>query len=305
MSFNVSTITDYVAANERQLVAKAILKGKTAGLVDFMSVVGESYINLLDATATLQDGTACGFNAAGSTAITRRKLVTAPIKLNETLCDKDLRSTFANWGVQFGIGKTTLPFEEVIIGNKLASVNKQVETLSWQAKIGTGSTAADKFDGFIALLSGDTSKIDATNTGLTLLLKPIEAISLIVKNIPADIIDRDDLVVFVGYDVFRAYVEAVNASNNYHVFLQQDANLTVTIPGTMIKLIGVNGLTGQNKAYASYLMNFVIGGDVALDSATNKFDFWYSKEDQIWKLVIEFNMGCQVKFVSQIVSYLN
>ena len=64
--FDISTITGYVQANEKELLGKAIIGAKTASMLNLqVGVRGSAYLNLLDSTATLQAG-ACGWNAAGT-----------------------------------------------------------------------------------------------------------------------------------------------------------------------------------------------------------------------------------------------
>lgn len=295
MAFNVSGVVGYVNANEKSLIAKSVLKAKTAGLVEYLpGVKGSKNLNLLDASATLQAG-GCGWNAAGSTTLSKRTLVTGQFKVNEALCDKDLVGTFAEWGVKVGVGKTSLPFEEYIVNQKLASINKQVENLVWNGNLtGATSTYLDYADGFRQVIKDSTGVIDATASGVTLANMPVKAIENIIAAIPNEIIDADDVVIFAGMEIVRAYISAVNASNQYHTFLELTPDMTVVIPGTMIKLIGVAGLNGKNEAYASTLSNFYVGGDMEGDES--QFKFWYSEDNSEFRLKVEFNLGTQIAF---------
>lgn len=304
MSFNISAVTGYVQANEKTLVAKSILKAKTASLVEFQpNVKGSAQINILNGEATLQSGSACGWNAAGSTVLTKRNIVTGLFKVNEAFCEKDLIGTFAEWGVKIAVNKTALPFESYITDNKVASVQKQVESLLWNGDLtGATSTYLDYMDGLVKIIGAESTVVDATTGGTALIANSIAAINLMVAKIPNEVIDADDLAILTGYDVVRAYIAAYNASNQFAGTLMLDgATMTVTIPNTNVKLIGVSGLIGKNKAYATPLSNIVIGGDVEGDES--KFEFFYAQEAREYRLAIEFNLGVQVKFPSYIVKY--
>lgn len=303
MSFDKSAVTGYVMANEKVLIAKAILKAKTAGMINFMpNVKGSAQLNLLNAAATLQAG-GCGWNAAGTTTLTKRNIVTGQFKVNQGLCEKDLIGTFAEWGVKAAVGKTTLPFEEEFIDQNLKSIQKQVETLIWQGDTtGATSTYLDITDGFIKIIGGAAGVVDATVSGKTLAGNTIDAVNAIVAKIPNEIIDAEDVTIFAGYEIVRAYVAAINASNQYHTFLELTPDMTVVIPGTMIKLVGVAGLNGQNKAYASTLSNLYAGGDVEGDESVYKF--WYSEDNSEFRLKVEFNLGMQVAFPDFVVKYI-
>ena len=307
MAFNVSAVTGYVQANEKTLIAKSILKAKTASLVGFQpNVKGSAQINLLTGDATLQKG-GCGWTSAGTTTLSKRNIVTGMLKVNEDLCEKDLVGTFAEWGVAQGVGKTSLPFEQYITDAKVKSVQKQVEIGLWQADMdntGYTGTYLKEFDGLIKIIGAEVSVVDATLTGSTLAAAPITAINAIVAKIPNEVIDADDLTIFTGYDILRAYVAAYNASNQFAGTLMLDgATMSVTVPNTNIKLEGVAGLTGKNLAYATPASNIRVGGDMEGDES--KFKFWYSEDNSTYRLKIEFNVGVQVAFPDYIVKYTN
>jgi hypothetical protein len=303
MSFDKSAVAGYVAANEKVLVAKAILKSKTAGLVSFQpGVKGSAQLNLLNASSTLQAG-GCGWTPAGTTTLTKRNIVTGQFKVNQDLCEDDLIGTFAEWGVQVAVGKTTLPFEQMLIDENLASIQKQVETLVWKGDTtGATGTYLDITDGFIKIIGAASGVIDATENGISLATSPVEAINAIVSKIPNEIIDATDLTIFAGYEVVRKYISDFNDSNSYHFALELTPNLEVIIPGTSIKLIGVAGLNNTNKAYASTLSNFYVGGDVEGDES--KYKFWYSEDNSTFRLKVEFNLGMQIAFPDFVVKYI-
>jgi hypothetical protein len=303
MGFVKENLTNYVALNEKTLIGKAILNAKTIDLINFQpGIKGASQLNLLDASATLQAG-GCGWTPAGKTTLSKRNIVTGLFKVNEDYCDTDLNGTFAEWAVNEGIGKTTLPFEEVITSKTIESIQKQVEMLVWKGDTaGATGTYLDITDGYIKIIGAASGVIDATEAGVSLATNPVEAVNAIVSKIPDEIIDASDLVIFAGYEVIRKYIADVNASNSYHFALELTPDLTVIIPGTQIKLVGVGGLNGTNKAYASTLSNFYAGGDIKGDET--QYKFWYSEDNSVYRLKVQFNIGVQVAFPDFIVKYI-
>ncbi len=304
MSFSKSAVTGYVQANEKELAAKAILMGKTASLVGFQpDVKGTAQLNTLVDGVTLQAG-GCGWNAAGTTTLSKRNIVTGQIKVNEALCEKDLIGTYAEWGVKTAVGKTSLPFEELIANTKVKAIQEKVENLIWQGDTaGNTSTYFDLVDGLIKTLNAEGTVINATLAGKTLTGNTIEVINAIVAGIPNLVIDAEDLTIFAGYEVVRAYIAAYNASNQFAGTLMLDgATMSVTVPNTSIKLQGVTGLNGKNKAYATPASNIVIGGDVAGDDT--KFLMWYSEDNSEFRFKSEFNLGVQVRFPDYVVKYI-
>lgn len=304
MAFSVSTVADYVLANEKQLLGKAVIGGKTASLLTMQTgVKGSAYLNLLDASAPLQAG-GCGWNANGTTTVTRRKIETGGVKVNATFCDKDLVNTFMQYGVRVAAGQKTIPFEQDFIEQNIKSINKQMEELIWQGDDSlTGATHLKLTDGFIKIIGAESGVVDATVSGKTLSGNTKDAIDAIVASLPNEIMDRQDLIVFVGIEIYRKAIKAWQDANLYH-YNPADLNgeFETVIPGTNVKLVGVHGLTSKNKAYASYAENMYIGMDMEGDN--EKFLFWYSEDNSEYRLKVEFNVGVQVAFPEFVVKYI-
>lgn len=304
MAFNVSAVTGYVKANEKELVAKSILGGRTAMLIGFQpGVKGSAQLNTLVDGVVLQGG-GCGWTPAGTTALSKRTIVTGLFKVNEALCEKDLVGTFAEWGVSSAVGKTSLPFEEYITGTKVKGIKAKVEDVIWNGDVSlTGTTHLKYTDGLVKIIGAEGTVVNATLSGKTLSANTIEAIDAIVAKIPNEVIAAEDLTIFAGFEIVRAYIAAYNAANKFAGTLMLDgATMSVTIPNTNIKLQGVEGLIGKNKAYASPASNFVLGGDMEGDEA--KFALWYSEDNSEFRFKSEFNLGAQVRFPDYVVKYI-
>lgn len=305
MAFSVNDVKGYVDANGQQLIGKAVIGSKTAGLLNLQTgVKGSAYLNLLTADATVQDGSACGWTASGTTTVSKRQITTALMKVNAEFCDKDLINTAMQYDVKVAVGAKTLPFEQDFINQNIKSINSQVENLIWQGDSSlTGATYLKLTDGLIKIIGAASGVVDATVSGKTLSGNTKEAIDAIVAKIPEAILDREDIKIFVGVDVYRKYVKALQDANLFHyVPANLDASFSTIVPGTNIRVEGVPGLTGQNKAYASYAENFYLGTDMEGDY--EKFQFWYSEDNRMFRLAVEFNLGVQVAFPDLIVKYI-
>lgn len=301
MAFSVDTIKGYVDQNVNELIGKAVLGAKSASLFGIQTgVKGSAKLNLLNATPVLQAG-GCGWSASGSTAVTQREIVTGLVKVNEAFCEKDLIGTFMESSVKIASGAQTIPFEQQFVDQVLKGVAKANEMTIWQGDT-TGSTYT-RFNGLIKILGAEATVVDATltPTGDTLALEPIKAINAIVANLPGEILDRDDLAIFVSYANFRNYVAKMQAANSYNYFPTLDGKtMALVIPGTNITLYGVAGLD-ETHAYGSYLANFRLGTDMEGDA--EKFTFWYSQDNREYRLAIDYNMGVQVAFPDFVVEY--
>lgn len=305
MAFTVTDIGSYVQANEDKLIGKAIVGAKTAAMLNLQTgVKGTANLNLLTATTGLQDGSSCGFSASGGVTVSKRQIVTKLLKVNQTFCDKDLIGSSLQWGVKIAAGMETIPFEEMFIGQIVGNVNKEVETAIWQANTSiTGqSYGLSLFDGLLKILSGGT--VDGSVSGAALSgtnANVVTVINNIILKIPDSILDRNDLVIFVGYDVYRKYIAGLQAANLFHYTADINlGQLSTIVPGTNVRLEGVYGLNGTNKAVCTYTPNLYLGTD--LENAQEVFKFWYSDDDDLFKLKILLNLGTQVAFPDLVVT---
>lgn len=303
MALNVSAITGYVAANEKNLIAKAILMGDTAKMVNFQpGVKGTSAINLLSVDAAIQAG-ACGWSPSGTSTVSKREIKTGQMKVNIPFCDKDLLTTSLSYDVKVGVGDKNLPFEEMFIQENVKSIQQKLENAIWVGST-AGSTGAglEFFDGYVTILGASGSGVvDATGTtALAIAANAKSVIETVIDAIPASVITREDNVVFVGIDVYRALTKALVAANLYH-YPVEGATFEMKYPGTNVTVKATAGLTGKKYVVASPLFNLVAGGDMLSDSET--FKFWYSEDNSEFRLKVEYNFGVQVAFPDLAVIY--
>lgn len=300
MALSVNTIKNYVEQNKNEIIGKAVIGAKTASLIGVQTgVKGSATLNLLNATPVLQAG-GCGWSSSGTTSVTQRTITTGLIKVNDTFCEKDLIGTFMEMDLKIAAGSTTLPAEQQFIDQILKGVQKQNELTIWQGDT-TGATYT-RFDGFNKILAAESTVVNATVSGKTLSGNTIDAVNALVASIPAEILDRDDLVVFVSYSNFRKYVAAMQAINGYNYFPGLDGKtMSLMIPGYNISLEGVAGLD-ETHAYATYAANFRLGVDMEGDA--ENFEFWYSTDNREYRLAIDYNMGVQVAFPDFVAKYI-
>ena len=197
MAFSLTGVTDYVKANEDKLIGKMVLSGKTVSmLTPQVGVKGSAYLNLLDAPATLK-AASCGWNPSGTTTISRRKLETGAIDVQETLCHKDLLNTAQSYGVQIAAGAAKLPFEEMIANKKVESISAKVEKLVWLGN--TAATAAASgltlaetklTNGLIKIIDAESSvlKISGTTNPTSSATNAKTVVDAVVAQMPAEVV---------------------------------------------------------------------------------------------------------------------
>lgn len=118
--------------------------------------------------------------------------------------------------------------------------------------------------------------------------------------IPVEILDRTDVVIFMGMDFFRTWTNAITAANLFHYTADQSNNELV-IPGTNIKVVAVNGLNGTSRIIASYLGNMYFGTD--LMNEEEKFKIFFADEADEVRYMAEWKAGAQVAFPTLVLQF--
>lgn len=296
MAINVTALSDYVEEKRLPLIAKSFLRGKTIDLVMLETgVKQDTALNLVSAEVEFGDGSKCGFDATEGVALSQRLLKPTFLKVNQVFCDKDLLKKWASYEVRLAAGREQLPFEEKFLEEIANAISEQIEVLIWQ---GDSQNAGGDIepDGYLTILGASGSGvISATWPQGTSAYNKIKAV---YNAIPANIIDKEDTVIFVGEDTYRAYIQDLVAANLYH-FDPDYRDGEYRLPGTSIRVIAVNGLNGTDKIVAGRLSNFFYG--VGAEDDKDTFDFWYSKDNREFRLAVYFAIAAQVAYPNEIV----
>lgn len=284
---DVTTIKNYVDAERTPILGKTIMGARTLDIINTqVGIKGTANINILDTAVELQDGSECGWTEAGESVLTARPISVLPLKVNQAFCEKDLLNTWMQNDLRIAAGRETLPFEERFIDDIVKNVNAKVEKLIW-----TGDKSnAGEFDGFLTILATE-SPITVSSTGVN------DTVTKAYLAIPAE--DLSKSTILIGEDKFREYVLEITTKNLYHYDPKVDGEMTVVMPGTSTKVIGVPGLNGTDKVIAGRMDYLVYGTDMVDDKET--FKFWFSDDADEFRLKIEFLAGVQVAFPDQIV----
>ena len=315
MALELSGLTNYTKQLVRPLLTSAVIGAKTQQLIMDSGIVltgikSSAAIPLMDTDAVFQtDG--CGYNPSGTTSFTQRTVTVGKIMLAETICPKDFEAKFTQEALRAGSNYTDFgnaEFLDAYLAKKNARIAAQLETAIWQGDA-TGATGnLNKFDGLIKLI--DPTAIDANVTGFTGLSAVVSTITQsnvvaategIYKAIPAAVIGKGDVKIFVGYDWYRLLIMAYRALNLFS-YNPQDANAnSFILPGTNIEIIAVHGLNGTGDAYAISMSNMVLAVDLEDEEAN--YRVWYSEDNDEIRTKVSFKVGVNVGFPSEAVKF--
>jgi hypothetical protein len=121
-----------------------------------------------------------------------------------------------------------------------------------------------------------------------------------------DIMDADDLKLFVGMDTFLKYQKAIADGNYFHYVV--DGGYTSELPligfpnVTVCATPGLSGLATGN-CYLMRASNIYVGVDLPGEES-NDVRSWYDDNDRIYKVTMAFRRGVNVAFPDQVVEFL-
>jgi hypothetical protein len=314
MAFSVGTLAAYTKENEALLVASSVLGSKTASLIKdqgnvLVNVKSSETINVMDTDAIFQDGSSCGFSASGLTSFTQRTVTVGRIKINEALCLKDLEAKYLQKALPAGSMYDSMVYAEEYTNRKAEKIAAQLEKALWQGDLNSVDVNLNKFSGLLGLITAAGGSVVDANTianhgSVETAITDANVVSIfdsVYKAIPAQVVDKDDMTIFCGMDVFRLYTVKLKNSNLFHYQHDGKANGEFFLPGTNIKVLAVQGLNGTNKIVAARISNFYLGTD--LIDEEGKFELFYAQEAMQMRFVSEFKMGTNFAFPDEITKF--
>lgn len=286
MSIIVNSLPDYVKQDRLPLIHKAVLGAKTAKLINRQSgVKGSAALNLVGVTPAIK-AAGCSFNANGDATLSQRNIVTKYAQVQMSFCEKSLIGKWAEYQVRLVAGEKELPFEQDFTEAIAAEIADAVEAAIWQGESTLGMT------GLLDTIANDGG-VDANIAGGSSAFDAVKAMYMAI----APAVLKKGAAIYVGMDLFRELSMDLMEKNLFHY--ASDAAEEMVFPGTNVKVIAVPGLNGTNKLVAANPDNLFYGYDV--EDAEDVFDIWYSKDNQEFRLNVEWNMGVQVAYPNEVV----
>jgi hypothetical protein len=225
----------------------------------------------------LQD-LSCGFDPTGDTV---QNLVTVDLcnkKVNQQLCPYSLYDTYLSQSLTNANFQDTVPFEEVILTDISNRIANQVEKQLWQNTTTTGGTYGSAcFAGVGQLITSGNGATQIAYTASTA-SNGLDVFSAIYQNIPANVLHRDDLVIFCSYANYRALVASMRNSSFVNLFTLDSAGSTsgeewsLMLPGSNVRVIPTVGLDGVNAYYAGPAGYYMVGMNSEIMTVKSIYD---------------------------------
>jgi hypothetical protein len=309
MATSTSITTTYAGESAGKYISAALLAGNTianGGLTIRPNVKFKEVVKRLELDGIVKDGT-CDFADTSTLTLTERILQPEEFQVNLELCKKDFRS---DWdAIKMGYSAfDNLPssFQDYLIGHVAAKVAQKQEINLWR---GVNATAGE-YDGFTTLLAADAdlpadqeiagTSVDASNV--------VAELGKVVDKIPSALYGRDDLMIYVAQNVFRAYKRALggfqSGGQGAAGFQDKGNNQNITIESfDGVKIFMANGLASDTMI-ATTKDNLHFGTGLMSDQNEVKIlDMADLDGSQNVRIIMRFTAGVQYGIVEDIVTY--
>lgn len=292
-SYDVSTIGSYVDQVSDELIATAIAGSNTAQMVTVLpNVKGTKALNLMGGVLDLEARACTSTAGSGTVALTQRTITVKDLQVKEEFCPSNLHDTWLSMKMAPGSTNDSIPFEQAIADFKMKQIQKTLDYTYWQGNSANSAATYQLFDGFYTLLSAATNRVKITGSTITS-SNVIDIVDDVIDSIPEDIQD-EEVMIFMGHNIFRLLVAAWRNENYYSYNVDGMESWKFKIPGTTVTAVAVTGLNGTNYLIASTANNLFIGTDI-LDEA-NQFTMKYSDYHDTIAFRVYFKAGVQIAY---------
>ena len=286
--FNVAALPAYTDQLSLDLISKVVLTTDLLDYVDLRSgfTSGTVAINLVDADLPVS-ALSCGWTSDGQVTYTQVNVIIDSLQSKTEMCVEDLRAKYQSAFMNAGTGNDFIPFEEVISESYVDKLRKYNEGYlingAGAAGTGTGLKAQITSANGANLQAGVPAAWTASNA-FEQALDLYDAIDESVK-------DRDDLIMTVSPDAYRALVRALVAQNLYH-FNSVEGNDILILPGTNVTVVKSSGLVGSDNKFAG--PGKMILAATGLTDELDNFRFFYDEAADVMKFRAAWRLGVGV-----------
>lgn len=304
MAFDVSGLTAYIEDQDFPLAYKMQATGGLAEVANIQTgIKGSSNLQLMT-TDVVFGADGCARTASGTTAFTKRTIVTSGIAISENLCAKDLHGYWLQTQLKAGVaGDLEIPFEAQYMEKKMNALKNQLAISDFQGDTGSGTNNLSYYDGFVKIVDA-ASAIDGNVDSVTVATGITAANILAIldgmwQSVPENIANKDNLSLWLPFSIYRLYLTALKNANLYHY---SSADGEQKLYGTNITIRPTVGLSGLNRMFICADDNVTIGMDGTSDDEDFKVRLDPATEKNIF-FDVTFRRGVQVAFPDEIVEF--
>jgi hypothetical protein len=287
----VNNMSDFVSANETELLSKIVIGTSVADYVSIFAGIKHAELVPAFETGDIDSIVSTGHCSTtfGDITMTEKQLTVCPYNIQKGYCPESLAKTIMGLRMQAGSYNETIGAEERFIEDLVAKAAVFNERKFFQAD------ATDCSLGINAQLdAASASTVNVTYTAMT----PSNAISVAqeyVLNLP-EALKYNSTVLFLNRADFQALVLGLLNENYYNPQYDPSgaviAPMAIQLPAT--NTLCVSSEIGSSRALLTYGQNLAMGTDLMTDSA--QAATWWSADNQEYRLSMKWRMGSLVFF---------
>lgn len=294
-NFNLAGLSGFTDETSFGLLSQAVLGSQVMEYANVRADLSAGAIKINLLTSTLAPAAAaCGWNVAGTSSFSQVALTITDCQVKEQYCPEDLRAYWLSSQLTSASNLEDIPFEEQIAALKMKQIGQFIETAVFSGQ------ASPSITGVLAGFTAGSTNVAAGATVWTSSNALAQA-QAIVNALPSQVLDRDDLVMYMSYTNFRALTQNMVTLNLFHYTPgvatgAPQAKQTYIIPGTNVLAVPFVGFTSTytNRVICGPKEWLVVG--TGLNDSTEKMDIFYSKDNDIVKFIAKFRIGAAIAF---------
>lgn len=313
MGFTVSSLTNYVNEQSKDLLTALHFEGKTADMAHaHPGIKSAEALQLLSTTPYPQDASTCAFNASGDITFTQATLTVSPVKWEDLLCLKTLEAKWTQLLLKAGTKYTEADIPAKVMDEIIANIEEQLETADWKGDTTSANIYLNRYDGLIKKIKAATGTNVATAVAGPVTVANVRTvIQNVLAKIPAKMLGNSKVKILLGYDIAELYRSAMLNANLFHVPAGSKDQIGMYAEGSVVEIVPVHGLDGlgsnsgdnpfifalipdRHMHYGFDMLNEEEKAEMGMDQY--KKNVWYS---------FELKRGWQIVYANEIVEYSN
>ena len=307
------TQNTYAGEFAGEYIAAALLSAKTLDnkLVTIKpNVKYKSVIQKLDVSGIVQDAS-CDFVTSGSVALSERILEPKELQVNLELCKQEFVDSWES--LQLGFSAfDTIPasFNDYLISYVAGQVAQATEQSIWQGTNTNGSFLGFQTAFSASIAAGGAGAVLAAKSGSVIISGSVTSgnvlsvLNSVVDTIPAAVYGKEDLLIYVGTQVAKAYQQALaggaigaNGWNNQLNVGEKPFNFNG------IEIVLCPGMNA-NKIVAAQKSNLFFGTGLLSDhNEVRVLDMANLDGSQNYRIIMRYTAGVQFGIGQDIVYY--
>jgi hypothetical protein len=307
------TQNTYAGEFAGEYIAAALLSAKTLDnkLVTIKpNVKYKSVIQKLDVSGIVQDAS-CDFVTSGSVALSERILEPKELQVNLELCKQEFVDSWES--LQLGFSAfDTIPasFNDYLISYVAGQVAQATEQSIWQGTASNGSFLGFQTAFSASIAAGGSGAVlpaltgSAIDSGSITSANVLNKLNNVVNTIPSAVYGKEDLLIYVGTSVAKAYQQALaggavgaNGWNNQLNVGEKPFNFNG------IEIVLCPGMS-DSKIVAAQKSNLFFGTGLLSDhNEVRVLDMANLDGSQNYRIIMRYTAGVQFGIGSDIVYY--